>query len=208
MNEIRVVDPGFEGLDLLRTYNLVGIANTRVLKIPAGNKLITRYGLLTTGYTQILVEIWSSSLTMEPKFAADWRSCQLNCLREIAYHGNYRVGTRVLPTFRLTSKRADATRFCWLSSDSDDFWIKPTNFSSCQEVSFPEIHHSPGLLRMSEGSRIGNAWSRKTLQITTKYSGIQFSDLSKLKIEISGTIHKRKGGRFVEVERTQDLLFP
>ena len=94
----------------------------------ASGKYLQRVSIITPYYSSIILEIWSSSKEMEPKFAKSWKNLQFIFCRNVVYHGicEIKPGT-TSHVFRLSQKYPE-NRYIWLSHDSPDFWSDPVWF--------------------------------------------------------------------------------
>jgi len=122
-----IAEPREKCLEINERYNVAGIINSDSISIPYQTKrVMTRISIITPKYTQYIVEIWSSSQAMEPKFSKNFKKLQFVFIKGLTFHGlsDLKPG-RPTFIFRLAQKDAIQSRFIWLSADRSDFWDSP-----------------------------------------------------------------------------------
>ena len=98
-------------------------------------KVKQRLGVVTADHSLCILEIWSSALSHQPKFADKWQNFQFIIAKNVTYHGTTKlpeISDSEIFVFRLGQKDADIHRFIWLSAEfSGDlpkdqlFWDNP-----------------------------------------------------------------------------------
>ena len=120
-----IAEPLNGPLDLLKDYNVGGIINSEPQFIPyQSGKVLQRISLLTPKRSIIVVEIWSSSKIMEPKFSPDWPDFQMVFAKNAKYHGVANICEHQVHVFRISQKHPER-RFIWISSEDKNFWASP-----------------------------------------------------------------------------------
>ena len=158
-----VNDPGKETLTYGDECSIMGLVNTKNIKIPfpVTKKVLQRFGVIFPSSEQGVVEIWNNSAESEPIFSKTWQDLQLIYMKQTIYHGKVTMMDRSVHLFRLGQRRKN-TRFIWLSAPN--FWENPIRIKNeyilkenDPEInSFPEANQrSDGVLNKSVGSRFG-----------------------------------------------------
>ena len=128
-----VADPRDNPPAVLQYYNIAGIINSKpvVLTFNTG-KLMQRVSFITPSLNQCILEIWNSSLEMQPKFSENWKILQFIFCKDVVYHGIAMMDEREVHVYRLSQSRTGG-RYIWLSKDDPKFWENP--------ISLPDINY-------------------------------------------------------------------
>ena len=140
--------PGTVELEPMKKYALTGLINgkPKFFSYPKACKTKIQVPFINPGKTQSILEIWSSSKSMEPKFSTDWKILQFIFAQNCTYHGISDLNdstrfskARRVHIFRISQKNPDS-RFIWLSNDAVDFWDNPvSNFDDDIEFAKNEV---------------------------------------------------------------------
>ena len=120
----------FQIEDTFRIPQLIicGLINSKPLFMNYKNgKVLQRVSIITPSYTQLILEVWSASTTMEPKFAHDFSGFQFILAKNCRYHGMTTLDgqtEKVCYVFRLSQKFPNS-RYIFLSEESENFWSNP-----------------------------------------------------------------------------------
>ena len=111
--------------------------------------------------TQILIDLWSDSVEIQPKFSSDWRNFQMIIFHNLTYHGEVTISGRRIRVFRRGTKYPkEKKRYIWLSEDRKSFWADPIqnsenlNITGTLETWPNDFPTHEGILKMSPGSVI------------------------------------------------------
>ena len=135
-----IAEPQFEKLEPGKSYNLAGIRNSGVIKIPfTTGKMVQRFCLITPRQTQLILEIWNNGKKFEPSFNSNWKWLQFVFIKQARYHGICKMADKICHVFRLPAHDAQNSRFVWLSKDCPSFWDEPILPGTSEEPSAQEI---------------------------------------------------------------------
>lgn len=143
--------------------SLCGIINAKVFEktTSTGKVFHQRIPVILPCLTQCLIDLWSDSPKIKPKFSSNWKIFQVIVFTNLSYAGEVTVSGQRIKVFRRGYRYPKyRQRYIWLSEEEKSFWIDPIKRSEFETVqdcfeTWPETNTIlKGYLKMSKGSII------------------------------------------------------